>query len=48
MKNITYIKYETIETLQQSINDYIELYNNKRYQERLHGLSPLEYRIQAA
>ncbi|MGN7237029.1 IS3 family transposase, partial [Priestia megaterium] len=22
--------------------------NNKRYQERLNGLSPLEYRIQAA
>ncbi|MFE7822121.1 MULTISPECIES: IS3 family transposase [Priestia] len=41
-------KYETIETLQQSINDYIDFYNNKRYQERLNGLSLLEYRIQAA
>ncbi|WP_157842277.1 IS3 family transposase, partial [Priestia megaterium] len=27
---------------------YIDFYNNKRYQERLNGLSPLEYRIQAA
>ncbi|MEV4911478.1 IS3 family transposase, partial [Bacillus proteolyticus] len=26
----------------------IQFYNNERYQERLNGLSPLEYRIQAA
>ncbi|WP_080781712.1 IS3 family transposase [Priestia aryabhattai] len=26
----------------------MDFYNNKRYQERLNGLSPLEYRIQAA
>ncbi|WP_363331805.1 IS3 family transposase, partial [Bacillus proteolyticus] len=25
-----------------------QFYNNERYQERLNGLSPLEYRIQAA
>ncbi|NKQ21111.1 IS3 family transposase, partial [Brevibacillus laterosporus] len=26
----------------------IQFYNNERYQERLNGLSPLEYRVQAA
>ncbi|WP_430066573.1 IS3 family transposase [Priestia aryabhattai] len=26
----------------------MDFYNNKRYQERLNGLSPLEYRIKAA
>lgn len=41
-------KYETFEALQQAINDYIQFYNNERYQERLNGLSPWEYRIQAA
>ncbi|WP_410258468.1 transposase [Bacillus cereus] len=41
-------KYETFEALQQAINDYIQFYNNERYQERLNGLSPLEYRVQAA
>jgi len=41
-------KYETFEALQQAINDYIQFYNNERYQERLNGLSPLEYRAQAA
>ncbi|WP_420900737.1 IS3 family transposase, partial [Brevibacillus laterosporus] len=25
-----------------------QFYNNERYQERLNGLSPLEYRVQAA
>ncbi|WP_258074468.1 IS3 family transposase [Brevibacillus laterosporus] len=34
--------------LQQAIDDYIQFYNNERYQERLNGLSPLEYRVQAA
>ncbi|PPA80851.1 hypothetical protein C4A75_24195 [Brevibacillus laterosporus] len=41
-------KYETFEALQQAIDDYIQFYNNERYQERLNGLSPLEYRVQAA
>ncbi|MFF2290047.1 IS3 family transposase, partial [Peribacillus butanolivorans] len=36
------------EALQQAINDYIQFYNNERYQERLNGLSPLEYRAQVA
>ncbi|WP_371861585.1 IS3 family transposase [Bacillus tropicus] len=26
----------------------IKFYNNKRFQERLNGLSPLEYSVQAA
>ncbi|HDR4593748.1 TPA: IS3 family transposase [Bacillus cereus] len=25
---------------------FIQFYNNKRYQEKLNGLSPFEYRIQ--
>ncbi len=41
-------KYEAFEALQQAIDDYIQFYNNERYQERLNGLSPLEYRVQAA
>lgn len=41
-------KYETFEALQQAIEDYIQFYNNDRYQERLNGSSPLEYRAQAA
>ncbi|WP_144516755.1 IS3 family transposase [Bacillus thuringiensis] len=41
-------KYETFEALQQAIDNYIQFYNNERYQEKLNGLSPLEYRVQAA
>ncbi|MGG3664955.1 IS3 family transposase [Bacillus gobiensis] len=41
-------RYETFEALQQAINDYIQFYNNERYQERLNSLSPLEYRTQVA
>ncbi|WP_375199824.1 IS3 family transposase [Bacillus sp. RS11] len=41
-------KYQTFEALQQAIEDYIQFYNNDRYQERLNGLSPLEYRAKAA
>ncbi|WP_082196752.1 MULTISPECIES: IS3 family transposase [Bacillus cereus group] len=26
----------------------MQFYNNERYQEKLNGLSPLEYRVQAA
>ncbi|HWI49130.1 MAG TPA: IS3 family transposase [Rummeliibacillus sp.] len=40
-------KYETFEELQQAINEYIYFYNNNRYQKRLNGLSPLEFRNQA-
>ena len=41
-------KFETYETLKHAIDTYIKFYNNKRYQETLNGLSPLEYRAQAA
>nr|MBO2506161.1 hypothetical protein [Bacilli bacterium] len=32
----------------QSIDEYIYFYNHFRYQKKLNGLSPLEYRAQAA
>ncbi|WP_462405254.1 IS3 family transposase [Gracilibacillus sp. Marseille-QA3620] len=41
-------KYETYEALKHAIDQYIKFYNNERYQETLNGLSPLEYRTQAA
>ncbi|MEC1178491.1 IS3 family transposase, partial [Metasolibacillus meyeri] len=41
-------KYETYEALKEAIDTYIWFYHNERYQERLNGLSPLEYRAQAA
>ena len=41
-------KFETYEELKQAIDTYIKFYNNERYQETLNGLSPLEYRSQAA
>jgi len=41
-------KYESYEALKYAIDTYITFYNNERYQETLNGLSPLEYRVQAA
>ncbi|WP_420842609.1 IS3 family transposase [Fervidibacillus albus] len=41
-------KYETFEELSKAIDEYIYFYNNERYQERLNGLSPIEYRTKAA
>jgi transposase InsO family protein len=41
-------KYETFEQLSQAIDDYIFFYNHNRYQQRLNGLSPMEYRAKAA
>jgi len=41
-------KYDTYGELEQAINDYIHFYNHYRYQKRLNGLSPLEFRAQAA
>jgi len=41
-------KYETFEELSKAINEYIYFYNNERYQKRLNGLSPIEYRAKAA
>lgn len=41
-------KYETFEDLSTAIDKYIYFYNHDRYQERLNGLSPIEYRDKAA
>lgn len=41
-------KFTSIEQLKKKITDYINWYNNKRIKEKLNGLSPIEYRQQAA
>lgn len=41
-------RYETYEQIQAAIDEYIQFYNSKRYQKRLNGLSPLEFRALAA
>lgn len=40
--------YETFDELSKAIDAYIHFYNHDRYQERLNGLSPIEYRAKAA
>ncbi|MGD6994993.1 IS3 family transposase, partial [Sutcliffiella horikoshii] len=41
-------KYETFDDLEEAIDEYIQFYNHDRYQKRLKGLSPLEYRAKTA
>ncbi|MCM3741272.1 IS3 family transposase [Oceanobacillus luteolus] len=41
-------KYESFENLTKAIDEYIYFYNHERYQEKLNGLSPVEYRTKAA
>lgn len=41
-------KYSTFEELSAAIDEYIHFYNYDRYQKRLNGLSPMEYRAKAA
>lgn len=41
-------KYKTYEELSNAIDEYIRFYNYDRYQERLNGFSPMEYRAKAA
>jgi putative transposase len=41
-------KYKTFEELTFAINEYIHFYNHDRFQKRLNGLSPMEYRAKAA
>lgn len=41
-------KYKTFEELSLAIDEYIHFYNHDRYQKRLNGLSPMEYRAKAA
>jgi putative transposase len=40
-------KYETFEELSKAIDEYINFYNYDRYQKRLNGHSPMEYRAKA-
>ena len=37
-------KFHTYEELKTEVTDYIDYYNNGRYQKRLHCMSPMEYR----
>lgn len=41
-------KFTSIKQLKKKITGYINWYNNKRIKEKLNGLSPIEYRQQAA
>lgn len=41
-------KYLTFDELSTAVEEYIEFYNYNRYQEKLNGLSPMEYRVKAA
>ena len=41
-------KYETFEELKRAIDEYIQFYNYDRYQDKLNGHSPIEYRAMAA
>lgn len=40
-------KFHSIEELMKAIDEYIDYYNNKRFQAKLKGLTPIEYRNQA-
>lgn len=37
-------KFQTYESLEQAIYEYIEFYNTKRLQKKLKGMVPIEYR----
>lgn len=39
--------YSSFEELKKAIEVYIEFYNRRRYQEKLNGLSPYEFRAKA-
>lgn len=41
-------KYDSYEALKLAIDEYIYFYNHYRYTKKLNGLSPLEFRAQAA
>lgn len=41
-------KYDTFEELVKAIDEYIYFYNYDRLQEKLNGLSPMEFRAKAA
>ncbi|NBI31165.1 IS3 family transposase [Chengkuizengella marina] len=37
-------KFSDFESLESAIDDYMDYYNNQRYQKRLNGMTPMEYR----
>ena len=41
-------EFQSFEELRKAVDVYIYFYNHQRYQKRLNGLSPLEFRAQAA
>lgn len=41
-------KFNTFEELNCAVNEYIQFYNHNRFQKRLNGLSPIEYRAKTA
>ncbi|WP_153015215.1 IS3 family transposase, partial [Pseudomonas syringae] len=41
-------KFNDLDELQAGIEEYIEYYNHSRIKLKLNGLSPVEYRMQAA
>lgn len=41
-------EFTTIEELKEEIINYIDWYNKKRMKTKLNGLSPVQYRLQAA
>lgn len=41
-------KFTSIDTLKKDIDNYIHYYNNDRIKQKLNGLSPVQYRTQAA
>ena len=41
-------KFKSIDALKKEIDNYIQYYNNDRIKQKLNGLSPVQYRTQAA
>ncbi len=41
-------KYPSLDILKKDIQNYIHYYNNDRIKQKLNGLSPVQYRTQAA
>ncbi|NDI37221.1 IS3 family transposase [Chengkuizengella sediminis] len=37
-------KFSDFESLESAVDDYMDYYNNQRYQKRLNGMTPMEYR----
>ncbi|TNH01991.1 IS3 family transposase, partial [Pasteurellaceae bacterium USgator11] len=39
--------FETVDEIEQVVHQYIRYYNTERIQEKLKGLSPIQYRTQS-